>query len=217
MPKASQGLLSLLLHKSISAHCKRKYAGDCIWTSKSPQEPRRGVPPFSGDQPWVAVFFIKQILSPRIQQNPERHDPTLNFLDPKKKKHPRIKQGYEDAKLQHDQLVAKGFRPLPNAPLTTWPGSPTFRRGHFACVHGKPRAFWGYLPHSFQGSFFLEHLRKPRETAGFWKERWLKRMGNQPPEACPTPQGFTMNGSCSIHSTPEGCRFLATVGSDSSF
>ena len=34
--------------------------------------------------------------------------------------------------------------------------------------------------HSFQGSFFLEFLRKPRENgSGLWKEQWLKRMGNQ--------------------------------------
>lgn len=32
----------------------------------------------------------------------------------------RIKQGYEDAKEQHQQLVARGLRPLPNAPLTPW-------------------------------------------------------------------------------------------------
>ena len=37
--------------------------------------------------------------------------------------------------------------------------------------------FQGYLFHSFQGSFFLENLRKPRENgSGFWKERWLNRM-----------------------------------------
>ena len=30
---------------------------------------------------------------------------------------------------------------------------------------------------------FLENLRKPRGNgSGFWKERWLKRMGNQPLE-----------------------------------
>ena len=36
----------------------------------------------------------------------------------------------------------------------------------------------GYLPHSFQLwlRIFLENLRKPGETAGFWNERWLKRM-----------------------------------------
>ena len=31
--------------------------------------------------------------------------------------------------------------------------------------------------HSFQGSFFLENLHKPKENgSGFWKERWLKGM-----------------------------------------
>jgi hypothetical protein len=33
----------------------------------------------------------------------------------------RIKQGYEDAKEQHQHLIARGLRPLPNAPLTPWP------------------------------------------------------------------------------------------------
>ena len=36
--------------------------------------------------------------------------------------------------------------------------------------------FWGPPPISFQGSFFLEKLQNPGETASGGKERWLKRM-----------------------------------------
>merc|ERR1712146_422276 len=31
-----------------------------------------------------------------------------------------IKRGYDDAQKAHDHLVSRGFKPLPNAPLTPW-------------------------------------------------------------------------------------------------
>ena len=35
-----------------------------------------------------------------------------------------------------------------------------------------------YLPHSLQGSFFLENLRKPQgKRIRFWKERWCGQNG----------------------------------------
>ena len=41
--------------------------------------------------------------------------------------------------------------------------------------------YLGYLPIPFFPGILLENLRKAREN-GVWKERWLKRMGNQPLE-----------------------------------
>ena len=48
---------------------------------------------------------------------------------------------------------------------------------------------------SFHGSFFLENLRKLRETAGFPKERWLERMGNQRLEQKDTGGGCLFLGN----------------------
>ena len=48
-------------------------------------------------------------------------------------------------------------------------------------IRGRPQKSRGTFHfHSFQGSFFLENLRKPRENgSGVWTERWLKRMGKE--------------------------------------
>eukprot|EP00437_Effrenium_voratum_P015801 CAMPEP_0181451012 /NCGR_PEP_ID=MMETSP1110-20121109/28471_1 /TAXON_ID=174948 /ORGANISM="Symbiodinium sp., Strain CCMP421" /LENGTH=371 /DNA_ID=CAMNT_0023575249 /DNA_START=11 /DNA_END=1123 /DNA_ORIENTATION=- len=69
--------------------------------------------------PWWATLLPPAMGCATIQ--PTRFMPTeVLVLYPWSHQRGLIKQGYEDAKLQHDQLVAKGFRPLPNAPLTTW-------------------------------------------------------------------------------------------------
>eukprot|EP00913_Durusdinium_trenchii_P016806 g15796.t1 len=69
--------------------------------------------------PWWATLFPPALGIADIQ--PYRFMPTEVFvLYPWEHQRELIKQGYEDAKLQHDQLVARGLRPLPNAPLTPW-------------------------------------------------------------------------------------------------
>lgn len=55
----------------------------------------------------------------------------------------RIKQGYEDAKEQHQQLVARGLRPLPNAPLTPWSDAQF-------CEMRKPKCPGGHSSFSYE-------------------------------------------------------------------
>ena len=62
-------------------------------------------------------------------------------------------------------------------------GLVVWRWFHFECYasefyHVLFSVILGVPSPSFQGSFFLENLWKPRENgSGFWQERWLKRMG----------------------------------------
>jgi len=69
--------------------------------------------------PWWATLFPPAMGVADIQ--PRRFMPTeVIVLYPWQYQKQLIKQGYEDAKEQHQQLVARGLRPLPNAPLTPW-------------------------------------------------------------------------------------------------
>ena len=75
-------------------------------------------------------------------------------------------------------------------------GSPTNidyrKRGtHILTPYWRTYFFWAhilgssYLPHSFQGSFFLENLRKPRETDPVFKKRaMVEKKGNQHLDPC---------------------------------
>ena len=49
--------------------------------------------------------------------------------------------------------------------------------------------------HSFQGSFFLENLRKPRENGWFLKSRWLNNWGSN--------QLFSVGFSRVVHLAPK--------------
>mmetsp|Transcript_48790 Transcript_48790/g.87677 ORF Transcript_48790/g.87677 Transcript_48790/m.87677 type:complete len:268 (-) Transcript_48790:32-835(-) len=69
--------------------------------------------------PWWATLFPPAMGVADIQ--PSKFMPTeVVILYPWAHQQELIRRGYEDTKLQHDQLVARGLRPLPNAPLTTW-------------------------------------------------------------------------------------------------
>ena len=47
--------------------------------------------------------------------------------------------------------------------------------------------FQGYLPHSFQGSFFLENLQKPRENGCFVKRTMVEKNGESTPRKLDEP------------------------------
>lgn len=69
--------------------------------------------------PWWATLFPPAMGVADIQ--PRRFMPTeVIVLYPWRHQKGLIKQGYEDAKEQHQHLIARGLRPLPNAPLTPW-------------------------------------------------------------------------------------------------
>ena len=60
-----------------------------------------------------------------------------------------------------------------------------FRGGHRQalglCLSMRLATLLGCLPHSFQGSFFLENLRKPRENARFLERTMVEKNGSKQP------------------------------------
>ena len=66
----------------------------------------------------------------------------------------------------------KGHQQIPNHHVS---------RGHFPILSRHPS--------------FRKTIRTPGETAGFWKERWLKRMGNQPLDCWGVTHSSDTNGT----------------------
>ena len=58
----------------------------------------------------------------------------------------------------------------------------------------------GYLLHSFQGSFFLENLRKPTENGWFLKRTMVEKNGESTPRK-PSPQRVTFAPSLKIRTS----------------
>ncbi|CAE7818384.1 let-413 [Symbiodinium sp. CCMP2592] len=69
--------------------------------------------------PWWSTLLPPAMGVADVQ--PSRFMPTEVFvLYPWAHQQELIRRGYEDTKKQHDHLVERGLRPLPNAPLTPW-------------------------------------------------------------------------------------------------
>ena len=84
----------------------------------------------------------------------------------------RVRKWMECLPHKQDSLTRVAYEgPLQSCPSRTW------YEGQGRYVFSS--VLYGYLPHSFQGSFFLEILRKPRENSWFLK----RTMGNQPLKA----------------------------------
>ena len=74
--------------------------------------------------------------------------------------------------------------------ISTVDAGKSLRAPLFCFFSASHLSFRAAFPHSFQGSFFLEYLRKPRENCRFLKNRITEQMKNQshgnPGESNPT-------------------------------